>query len=267
MSSAKKSAFRLHPMAEQSLVVVGERIGVQLDPISCWRWLKELEELAVKMEGAPPESILCADIDAPFVLGNAKLWLPSPAQMELCIRADNMEDADRWAVVGYVLSLGRSAEDLRPLFSMPDSQLIKLAQKWMRHLEASAESLRIAVGWLMNVWADGVEDGAGESAEDSEESYFPTRDWGALVSALMSEYAGFPPEHWMFRMSCAQLMARKDDMRKRMALSDAKMAAALGKAVPSLTVENYHALRRQYFRVEADFQAWARSTFQAGEQA
>ena len=39
MSSAKKSAFRLHPMAEQSLVVVGERIGVQLDPISCWRWL------------------------------------------------------------------------------------------------------------------------------------------------------------------------------------------------------------------------------------
>ena len=155
-----------------------------------------------------------------------QLWLPSPAQWS-CIRADNMEDADRWAVVGYVLSLGRSAEDLRPLFSMPDSQLIKLAQKWMRHLEASAESLRIAVGWLMNVWADGVEDGAGESAEDSEESYFPTRDWGALVSALMSEYAGSPPEHWMFRMSCAQLMARKDDMRKRMALSDAKMAAAL----------------------------------------
>lgn len=257
----KTSPFRLHPMAEQSLVVVGERIGIQLDALSCWRWLKELEDLALKMEGAPTESSLCADIDAPFVLGNVKLWLPSPAQIELCIRADTLEDSDRLAVAGYVLSLGRCAEDLRPLFSMPDSELIKLARNWLRSLEASAESLKIAVEWLMNVWSARVSE-----AIDGEEAYFSSRDWGAVVSALMSEYAGFSPEHWMFGMSCAQLMARKEDMRKRMALSDAKMAAALGKSAPSLTVENYHALRRQYYRLEAEFQAWACSTFSAGEQ-
>ena len=118
---ANNDPFRLHPMAEQSLVMVGERLGVTLDAVSCWRWLRELEDLALKMEGAPAAADLCADIDAPFCVGNVQLWLPSPAQMELCARADALADGEKLAVLAFILSRGRSASLLRHLFTVPEA--------------------------------------------------------------------------------------------------------------------------------------------------
>ena len=254
----KNDPFRLHPMAEQSLVMVGERLGVKLDAVSCWRWLRELEDLALKMEGAPAAADLCADIDAPFCVGNVRLWLPSPAQIELCARADALADGEKLAVLAFILSRGRSASLLRHLFTVPPSKLVEMAQDWMRGVEVSFESLRIAVEWAMTSWYadDGEETGA---------SRFGIRDWSMVVSALMAEYAGFPPEHWMFGQSCAQIRSRKESMKRRMALADAKMAAALGKNGPPLTVENYHLMRRASYRLVAEFEAWAKKRFADAE--
>lgn len=259
--SVPNDPFRLHPMAEQSLVMVGERLGVKLDPLACWRWLKELEGLALKMEGAPDAPELCADIDAPFCVGNVQLWLPSPAQMELCARADALADGEKLAVVAFILSRGRSAGLLRQLFTVPPSKLVEMAQDWMRGVEASFESMRIAVEWVMTAWY------AKDDLEEAGSGRFDTRDWGAVVSALMAEYAGFPPEHWMFGQSCAQIRSRKESMKRRMALADAKMAAALGKSGPPLTVENYHLMRRAYYRLESEFEAWACKRFKAQPEA
>jgi hypothetical protein len=256
---ANTDPFRLHPMAEQSLVMVGERLGVTLDAVSCWRWLRELEDLALKMEGAPDAPELCADIDAPFCIGNVRLWLPSPAQLELCVRAERLADCEKLAVMAFILSRGREASALRKLFTVSPVRLAEMANEWMRGVEVSYESLKIAVEWVMTSWF------SRSDATDAETFRFNKRDWGAVVSALMAEYAGFPPEHWMFGLSCAQLKDRKSSMTLRNAIRDAKMAIALGKSAPGFAVENYHLIRRAYYRMEADFEAWARKRFAAAE--
>lgn len=236
---------RLYPTVEITWGKACAACATPPDPLDCFAWLRRLEDAARAME-KPPIRDLCADIDAPLMVGPVPFYIPSPATLDLLDQISDSHSPYLGIAKAYALHKSRDTETTKRLLGSPDSEIIREARKWSRGLSVSWESIREACNWILRRLV----------AKDGSEKSMGPRNWSTVVSAMMAEYPGMDEQHWMFGVSFEQVEERIEYRNER----DEEERAAASKVNGKLAMPNVKSRRnraqRRYNELAKEFHAW-----------
>ena len=196
------NAAKMHPMVEKTFLKAAKMVGADLDPVPCFGWLLALHEAAEAVTDVPIAD-LCADIDAPLLVGNRKLWMPSVSQISLIWRLEDVDSEFSGLLPPFILSVGRDPVALKELESSTDAMIIEKAREWARGTNCSYEALCVATDWIYSAQRT-------VSFDESDKNRFgppQRRDWASLVSELIKEFGG-KADDWIYGCSYGQIRAR-----------------------------------------------------------